>query len=452
MSQTTLILLAVTGAAASAAGEDARPNIIVLLADDLRWDALGYAGNTIIQTPTLDELARTATRFRQSFCNTSICSISRACLLTGQYESRHGIDDFAKPLSPEAFAKTFPMLLKRAGYHTGFLGKWGVGDRDLPEAEYDDWRGFPGQGRYFEKDGQLHLTDRIAEQAVDFLRQSPKDRPFLLQVHFKSPHVQDGDTTRPFPPAARFESLYDDLAIPVPTNATEESFRRLPKFLQVSEARNRWEHRFSNPELYQRTVKDYYRLITGMDEAIGRIVEELRATGQFDRTVIFFTSDNGFYLGEHGLAGKWFPHEESIRVPLFIRAPRYPLNDAGRDVDSFVLTVDLAPTILELAGVPSPPMDGRSLCRFLRREPAGDWRTDFYYEHHFRHPGIAPSEAVRNERYKYIRWIEREPLVEQLFDVSKDPREENDLAGNEEVAEVLRAMRERWAALRGSIQ
>lgn len=449
---TKLALLAVIAITAPTVGDDARPNFLVLLADDLRWNALGYAGNSIIQTPNIDELARTSTRFRESFCNTAICSISRACLLTGQYESRHGIDDFAKPLTSEALAKTFPMILKNVGYRTGFIGKWGVGDHDLPEGQFDDWRGFPGQGNYFEKGGKVHLTDRMAEQSLEFLRQSPADRPFLLQISFKSPHVQDSNSIRPFPPASRFESLYLDVAIPVPASANEESYNRLPDFLGNSEARVRWQPRFSNPELYQKNVKDYYRLITGMDDAIGRIVEELRAKGELDRTVIVFTSDNGFYLGEHGLTGKWFPHEESIRVPHYIRAPRLPTSDTGRNVDEFALTVDVAPTILELANVPSPLMDGISLCRFLRGEEAGDWRKDFYYEHHFHHPRIPQSEAVRTRRYKYIRWIEREPVVEQLFDLSTDPLEELDLADDESFAGTLQTLRARWALLRESVR
>jgi arylsulfatase A-like enzyme len=421
------------------------------LADDLRWDAVGYAGHPIVRTPNLDRWARRGVRFTQSFVNTSICSISRASLLTGQYESSHGVDDFVKPLSPAAMARTYPVLLREAGFRTGFIGKWGVGARDLPEAQFDYWKGFPGQGRYFEEEGGVHLTDRMADDAVEFLDGCKASQPFFLQISFKAPHESDGAKERFFPPAKRFEPLFADLFVEPPPTATPEAFAGLPGFLQESEARIRFERQFGTPELYQKSVKDYFRLVAGIDDAVGRVAEKLRDSGLADRTVVIFTSDNGFCLGDYGLQGKWFPFEPSIRVPLFIYDPRRGEN--GRDVDAMALTIDVAPTILELAGAPVPAeIQGRSLRPFLDGRTPPDWRKDFFYEHHFHHPQIPQSECVRNGEWKYVRYVDRQPVFEQLFDLVRDPLELENAIDDPDAAGVLGLMRERWRELREAVK
>lgn len=440
-----LVIAVAIGAARARADE--RPNIVFLLADDFRWDAVGALGNPVIHTPNLDRLVRSGVTFPNAFVTTSICSISRASILTGQYESRHGIKDFQTRLSPAALAATFPALLRRAGYHAGFIGKWGVGAAPLPEDQFDYWRGFPGQGNYFSPGSPVHLTDRMGDQAIEFLSTSPPDRPFLLALSFKAPHEEDGKTERPFPPAARFETLYADLAI-APLPGAAERFERLPDFLKVSEARARWRRCFGDPELYARTVKDYYRLITGLDEVVGRIRTQLDRQKVADRTVIVFTSDNGFALGDRGLQGKWFPYEESIRVPLILSDPRLPPSRQGTSAKGMVLNIDLAPTILELAALPVPPaLQGESLLPWTRGEVAA-WRTDWFYEHHFVHPGLPQSEAVRGERWKYIRYLDRAPVVEQLFDLERDPFEATDLAAHPSHQTRLNDLRQRWDHLR----
>ena len=311
----------------------ARPNIVLILADDLRFDALGYAGNKIIRTPNIDRLAARGTVFTNSFCTTAICPVSRASIITGQYERRHKIADFSTPLSPNQLAHTFPVLLRQHGYRTGFIGKWGLGD-PLPAEQYDFWRGFPGQGNYFPR-GKFgvpgeHLTAKQAAQAVEFLDGCSAATPFVLQISAKAPHVQDDGLKRPFPPEPKTETLFLDVTIPKPPTATEADFRALPPFLQTSEARARWLTRFSTEELYQHTVKDYYRLIVGVDELVGTVLRRLEEMGLASNTVIIFTSDNGFYLGDRGLAGKWFMHEESMRVPLVITDFRHPTPPAAR--------------------------------------------------------------------------------------------------------------------------
>lgn len=443
---TRWLIIALAFAAASARADE-RPNIVFLLADDFRWDAVGSLGNPVIQTPSLDRLVRSGVTFPNAFVTTSICSISRASILTGQYESRHGIRDFQTRLSPAALAETFPALSRAAGYHAGFIGKWGVGAAPLPEDQFDYWRGFPGQGNYFSPGSPVHLTDRMGDQAIEFLSTSPPNRPFLLALSFKAPHEEDGKTERPFPPATRFETLYADLDI-APLSGSAARFERLPDFLKVSEARARWRRCFGDPELHARTVKDYYRLITGLDEVVGRIVTQLERQGVADRTVILFTSDNGFALGDRGLQGKWFPYEESIRVPLVLFDPRLPPSRRGAAAKGVALNIDLAPTVLELVGLPVPPaMQGQSLIPWTRGEVA-DWRTDWFYEHHFRHPGLPQSEAVRGERWKYIRYLDREPVLEQLFDLERDPLEETDLAPDSAHQPRLSDLRRRWELLR----
>jgi len=436
----TLVVSGIFSTAAMAKTE--RLNIIFYLTDDQRWDAMGCAGNPIIQTPNLDKLAGQGVRFTNMFCTTSICATSRASFLTGQYARRHQINDFATPLPAKALAETFPAVVRRAGYHTAFVGKWGLGG-ELPKTEYDFWAGYSGQGKYFEKDDPEHLTSKLTKEALRFLKSTPKDKPFLLCISSKAPHCQDRAKPQ-FQPDPRYDELYKDVTIPVPATATEEAFNALPEFLKTSEGRIRWHRRFATPEMYQASVKGYYRLITGVDHSLGQIVEQLKASGQFDRTIIIFTSDNGFFLGEHGLAGKWYMHEESIRLPLIIRHPQLPKALA----EGMALTIDIAPTIMELAGAKIPAgVQGKSLVPLLKDGKA-PLRTEWFYEHHYGHKGRIPrSEGVQADRWKYVRYIDPQPPVEQLFDLQNDPHELKDLALDSAHAKKLEEMRARWRRL-----
>ena len=439
------IIAFVTGGASAAPATERkaeRLNIIFYLTDDMRWDAMGCEGNRIIHTPNLDELAGQGVRFTNMFCTTSICATSRASFLTGQYARRHQINDFGTTLSPEAFADTFPAVLRRQGYHTAFVGKWGLGG-ELPEKEFDFWAGYSGQGRYFEKDDPEHLTSKLTKQALRFLKAAPDNKPFLLCISSKAPHCQDR-AEHQFQPDPRFADLYKGATIPSPVTATTKAFDALPGFLQKSEGRIRWHRRFATPEMHQASVKDYYRLISGVDHSLGQVVEQLKASGQFDRTIIIFTSDNGFFLGEHGLAGKWYMHEESIRLPLIVRHPRFP----KATPDAMVLTIDIAPTIMELADARIPAgVQGKSLAPLLKGEKT-PWRTEWFYEHHYGHRGRIPkSEGVRTPRWKYVRYIDPQPPVEQLFDLQSDPHEQKDLARDSAHAKKLEEMRARWRRL-----
>lgn len=437
------------------AAADSPPNVVLILTDDLRFDALGCTGNKWIHTPNIDRLAARGTIFTNSFCTTAICPVSRASILTGQYERRHKIADFATPLSKQQLSHTFPVLLRRHGYRTGFIGKWGLGD-PLPADQYDFFRGFSGQGNYFPK-GKAgvpgeHLTGKQAAQAVEFLQGCSAGSPFLLQISTKAPHVEDDNQKRPFPPDPKHASLFLNVTIPKPLTATEADFRALPKVLQTSEARARWQTRFSNEERYQRTVKDYYRLIVGVDELVGTVLRELEQRNLASNTVVLFTSDNGFYLGDRGLAGKWFMHEESIRVPLIISDLRSPAPPSAARRPELVLNIDLAPTILDLARIAAPPgMQGRSLVPLVEGKTV-EWRDQFFYEHRFRHPKIPMSEGIRTTRWKYARYSSKGAVIEELFDLEHDPLERRNLAADPASKSELDALRKEWRGLAHTLQ
>ncbi len=443
---------------------DVPPNIIFLLTDDQRWDAAGFMGNDIVQTPHLDSLAAQGTVFENAYVTTAICAISRASILTGQYASRHGVLDFGTSLSDSAFRQTYPAQLQQAGYYTGFVGKYGIGTLDSTTARqrFDQWYGFNGQGKYeqTDEDGNYrHLTRIMGDQSLAFLGGVPDNRPFCLSVSFKAPHVQDSDP-RQFVYDTAYTDLYADATIPVPETADPRYFEQLPEYLQTSEARHRWQQRFATPEAYQESVKGYYRLITGVDDAVGRIKDALRRLGRTDNTIIVLLGDNGFYLGEHGLAGKWYGHEESIRVPLLYYDPRRP--EAQRR-DEIALNIDIAPTLLEVAGVAVPPaMQGRSLLPLVRGESVADWREDFYYEHAFdvqtlldegkADPEqlwpIPRSEGVVSLDWKYLHYYDEPPPNEELYDLRRDPHETNNLASDSEYQEEKDNLVQRMEALR----
>lgn len=433
----------------------ARPNFIFILTDDQRYDSLGSAGNRIIQTPNLDRLAQSGLIFTNHFVTTPICSVSRASIFTGQHLRRHKIADFATDFSSLQWQKTYPALLRKAGYRTGFIGKFGVGNAAAIAARkdhFDFWKGLPGQaGRFFidPKDPEsTHATARFGNQALEFLDGCSNSRPFCLSISFNAPHARDGEK-REFEPDRRDEALYRETNIPEPATATEGSFARLPDFVRKSEARRRWEFRFANPAMFQSTMKDYYRLVTGIDREVGRILDRLQARGLAENTVIIFTSDNGWFAGEHGLAGKWFIYEESIRVPLIIFDPRLPAESRGRVVKEKTLNIDFAPTLLTMAGVPVPDeMQGRSLQPLISREPVLNWRSSFYFQHSFGPAIIPPSEGVRSERWSYVRWTAPNPGIEELYDLRNDPWQERNLASVPAHAGTLNELRAELARLR----
>ena len=428
-----------------------RPNLVFLLADDLRPDVLGCYGDRLAKTPHLDALAQRGVRFRHHFVTTSICAVSRASIFSGQYARRHKINDFATNFTPDAFAQTYPALLKAAGYRIGFIGKYGVGNKTLEQVQFDYWKGFGGQGNYFDKGTPLHMNRRMGDQAIEFLKTSDKAKPFCLSLSFKCPHAQD-KAAREFPPDPQDEGEFKDTVFPTPKTAADKFFKLLPEPVQKSEGRVRWERRFNTAEKFQEIIRDYYRLVTGMDREIGRIVAALEMLGLADNTIIVFTADNGFFFGERGLADKWFMYEESIRVPCIIMDPRSQRQPRDRALEQMSLNIDFAPTLLDYAGVAIPKaMQGKSLRPLVNGETP-TWRHDWYYEHHTLPKIIPPSEGVRTTRFTYLRWVAMDPVVEELYDLANDPYQEHNLVNDESQRVTLQRLRERWDELRRTVE
>ena len=417
-----------------------RPNIIVILTDDQRWNSLGCAGNSIIITPEMDRLARQGTRFANAFVTTPICAASRATVFTGLYERTHGYTFTKPPIAEEFVRVSYPYLLKRAGYRTGFVGKFGVKvEKEMLDDMFDEFRstGFP----YFKKVGgkERHLTDINMDRALEFIRGCGEDETFCLSLSFWAPHADDGRAEQYFWPKD-CDTLYQNVKIPPAAASDPAFFESHPVFLRESMNRKRWYWRFDTPEKYQQMVKGHYRMISGIDRALGRLREELRRRKLDDKTVIILMGDNGYFLGERGYAGKWTMHEPSIRVPLIVYDPRLSLSRRGSVPEQPVLNLDLAPTILEMAGLKVPEKaEGRSLVPLIAGRKTS-WRKVVFTEHLWEHPEIPVTEAVRTERWKYIRYPQH-PEYEELYDLKHDFWEMNNLAKDARYQDTLIKMR-----------
>jgi len=425
----------------------AKPNVLILYADDWRHDTLGVAGNPVVRTPSLDGLAAEGFRFTNARVTTSICGVSRASLFTGQWMSRHGNRAFEAFQTP--WAETYPGLLRANGYHVGHIGKWHNGK--FPTEQFDFGRSYSGRHFIEELDGsKIQVTRKDENNALEFLRTAPRDKPFCLTVAFFATHAED-QNPKQYLYQPESESLYQDVTIPTPKTATKEHFKRLPPFIanEKNEARNRWHWRFDTPEKYQQYMKAYYRMATEVDATIGRVLAELKTRELLDQTLVIFTTDNGYFHGEHGLADKWYPYEESIRVPLIVRDPRLPASNRGKTNDDVVLNVDLAPAILAFAGVAAPAgMQGRDFAPLYLAATKPAWREEFFYEHAtIRNTDFIPSsEALVSKDVKYIYWPDFKH--EELFDLRRDPFEERNLAQDPPHAKTLAALRVRFAELK----
>lgn len=429
-----LVLLPVAGSCKS---ETRSPNIIFLLTDDHRFDALGYTGNSYINTPNIDRLALQGIIFENAYVTTSISCASRASILTGQYASRHGINDFTTDFSEKALLKTYPLILKNlAGYRIGFIGKYGVGLQKHPEEEYDYWACEkviqPDYENYDLSGKMTHYTDIINSRIEEFLSLHGQKGPFCLSVSFKAPHVQDSDP-RQFVYNRRYSEYYKDLDYPRPETASEKYWKLFPEeFRTNNEARRRWHIRFETDSQFRESVRGYFRLIQGVDDVVGNMVKRLKELNIDNNTIIIFMGDNGFFLGEHGLAGKWFPYEESVRVPLFIYNPLEKKHNRGIRVKSVVLNIDIAPTILAFAGIEKDAyMQGEPLQKTWQGKDK-EWRNMFFYEHRFQHPGIPKSEAIISLDYKYIHYYELPDSSEEFYDLKIDRKETSNLINSPE--------------------
>lgn len=460
-----LLAAGVAPAAVNAAPAPSRPpSFVVVLVDDLRFDDLGIAGHPFVETPTIDRMAREGVRFTNAFATTPLCSPSRASILTGQYAHTNGIvDNTARDAASHALP-TFAIPLREAGYRTGFFGKWHMGNDDSPRPGFSQWVAMRGQGEALDpqfnvngtrvrEDG--YVTDRLTDRVVDFVRESGES-PFLVFLAHKALHpniVQHDDgsssavpgQSEGFIPAPRHAGRYSNSPIPRRPN-----YRQLPAdkpaLMRPIDGVPPLGPETATPD---RDVRGRLEMLLAVDESLSRIVAALKAAGSYDRTVIVVTSDHGYFYGEHDLnEERRLAYEETARIPLIVRYP--PVAVAGAVLDPLVQTIDLAPTVLDLAGVADPvARQGRSLVPLLRGErPA--WRSSILieYESDTVFPRIRNMgyRAVRTERAKYIRYLEL-PDMDELYDLEADPYELRNLIGTDREAGLLSGLKAELARL-----
>lgn len=430
---------------------DSRPNILFILVDDQRDDMLGCAGNPIVQTPAVDKLAEQGVRFTNAFVTTSICAASRASIFTGMYESTHNFTFGKPPLNADLAQICYPALLKEAGYSTAFVGKFGI-NVENKNSVLNEWFDYyalsPINSPYVEvgADGRRkHSAEIKGEQAISYIRDIKGDKPFCLSLSFNAVHAVDANkepgNAGHFPYPEEVAELYRDINMPLPELNDPEIFDQHPDFLKESLNRVRYYWRWDTPEKYQVNMKAYYRMISGYDRVIQRVLDELKAKGLDKNTVIIYSADNGYYMGNRGFAGKWSHYEESIRIPMIIYDPREESSTINRLNDKMVLNIDIPSTILDYAGVHIPKeYEGNSMVG-LAREKDIPWRDHFNIEHRMDHDQIPKYTGIRNGQYVYANYYEQNPAYEFLHDLKKDPLQLDNLAGDSSYEKVLTEMR-----------
>ena len=456
-----------------------RPNIVFIMSDDHAAHAISAYGSRVNQTPNIDRLAREGALLRNVFATNSICTPSRATILTGQYSHLNGVTVFNRFDSSRLTVAT---LLQRAGYYTGMIGKWHLGSDPVG---FDRWEILPGQGVYenpvfYTATAETtfvgrYVTDVTTDLGLDFIRRRPKNKPFFLMLHNKAPH-------RPWEPDAMHRAAFADRWIPEPTtlwdnyetrtDALHENEQRVAKDLTrrdlkitpptglagapltawlavkpetvtttrgaetvtlTGEALARWK--------YQRYMQDYLATVQSVDDNIGRLLAYLDSAGLARNTIVIYTSDQGFFLGDHGLFDKRFMYEESLRMPFLVRYPGHI--KAGTVSESMILNVDFAPTLMEYAGLKIPAdIQGRSFAPVLRGEKPKDWRSAMYYRyyHYPQDHRVQPHYGLRTERYKLIYFNKIDQW--ELFDLGKDPHELKNVFADPAYASTLRKLKD----------
>jgi N-acetylglucosamine-6-sulfatase len=407
-------------------------NVVFILADDHRYDAMGFMGHPWLETPNMDLLARNGVHARNAFVTTALCSPSRASLLTGLYAHRHGVVDNNNPIP--AGLTFFPQYLQKAGYQTAFVGKWHMGgEGDSPQRGFDHWVSFRGQGTYLPSQNGLnvdgrrvpqkgYITDELTDYALDWLRARNTERPFFLYLSHKAVHAD-------FVPAERHKGRYAAKPVVPPKTQADTPENYAGKPMWVRNQRNSW-HGVDFPYHSDLNIADYYRsyceTLLAVDESIGRVLDYLRREKLLDSTLVVYMGDNGFMFGEHGLIDKRAAYEESMRVPMLVHCPE--LFKAGTKMDQVVANIDVAPTTLEACGLRAPEgLDGRSFVGAAQGEEKA-WRDNLLYEYYWERnfPQTPTMHALRGSRFKYIRyhgiWD-----TDELYDLRADPQETRNL-------------------------
>ncbi len=452
-----LIYLVILAAFINGCGKDRihqeeRPNIVFILIDDQRNDVISCAGHPVVKTPTVDKLAEEGIRFTNAFITSSICAASRASIFTGLYECKHNYTFGKDPLTKELITSSYPYLLKKSGYYTGFVGKFGVEieEQDSMLSEmFDYYRPSPRNTPYFEtyEDGsRRHSAEIKGDQAVEFIQNQSLDQPFCLSISFNAVHAVDDNLTPgneghyPYPKAV--EQLYENVEMPKPVLSDPEIFENHPDFLKNSLNRERYFWRWDTEEKYRINMRAYFRMISGYDNVMKRVMSALKEKGVDRNTVIIYSADNGYYMGNRGFAGKWSHYEESLRVPMIIYDPRAPKKRTGKIPDKIALNIDIPATILDLAGISVPQLyQGRSLVPVIEMGTVSDWREQFFIEHRMEHDKIPKYIGIRGERYVYAKYYEQDPPYEYLHDLEKDPYQLENFVNHPDYQEVLQKMR-----------
>lgn len=424
-----------------------KPNIIFILTDDQRWSALGYSGNPIAQTPEMDKLAESGVYFQNAAVTTPICSASRSSIFTGLYERTHRYTFQTGSIRSEFMEVAYPKLLKDAGYYTGFYGKFGVNYPDKEKMfdvieDYDRNGRFPDYRGYFYKTlgkDTVHLTRYTGQKGLDFIENAPSNKPFLLSLCFSAPHAHDNAPLQYFWQEEP-DKLYQNMDLPGPDLADDKYFYALPKSVRDGFNRVRWYWKDDTPEKYQHSIKGYYRMIYGIDLEITKIRKKLVEKGLDENTIIILIGDNGFFLGERQISGKWLMYDNSIRVPLIVYDPRVKKH---QDISDMALNIDVPATILDFAGVQVPSTyQGKSLVPIVTGKEKSLGRDTILVEHLWEFENIPPSEGVRTAEWKYLRYI-NDKSSEELYNLKDDPKEINNLAGKAEYQKVLQEFRDK---------
>ena len=448
--------------------QNRRPNILFIMSDDHASHAMSCYGSRINQTPNMDRISDGGMRFDNGFCTNSICSPSRATILTGTYNHINGVTTLTTRMDNRLL--TFPKLLRANGYQTAIVGKWhlGQGPEHQPTG-FDFWRVLPGQGLYhnpemIDANGRRvfkgYVTDLITDMCLEWLDERDRDRPFCLLCHHKAPH-------RHWVPDEKHAHMYDDVDIPEPETFHDDYSHRASAAeaarMRIDRDLNEHDLKMPVPEgltkeqekswKYQRYIKDYLRVVASIDDNVGRLLDYLDEEGLTENTLVIYTSDQGFFLGDHGWYDKRFMYEESLRMPFIVRYPR-EIRPGSINGD-IVLNVDFAPTFLDLAGVAIPDeFQGRSIRPLLQGHTPDDWRTAMYYRYwmHKAHHNVYAHYGIRTLRYKLIYYYSDalgqpgaidetyEPEWE-LFDLEKDPYELNNVYHDPAYAEIVRELK-----------
>lgn len=453
-----------TGKPAGAAGAElpavgTRPgvkprNVVFILTDDHRYDAMGFMGHAFLETPHLDSLASNGVHLKNAFVTTSLCSPSRASILTGLYTHKHRVIDNNRLVPPGTIF--FPQYLQRAGYATAFIGKWHMGGaHDDPRPGFDHWVSFRGQGNYLSPGPKYtlnvngrrvpqrgYITDELTDYAVQWLEQQDGDKPFFLYLSHKAVHAN-------FTPAKRHEGRYADVKLDLPQADEITAARNAPRW--VRDQRNSWhgiDFSYHSDKGLDYLYRRYCEALLAVDDSVGRVLEQLKKMGVHDDTLVVYMGDNGFMFGEHGLIDKRVSYEESIRVPMMMQCPN--LFEGGKVVEAMIGNIDVGPTILQAAGLQTPGyMDGRSFLELPHGKPES-WREYFLYVYYWEKnfPQSPTQFALRGDRYKYITYYGLWD-ADELYDLKEDPGETKNLIFDPQYAKMAGEMERRLYAMLG---